>query len=164
MNNKKTAMADFEGNIDLCICTRDSEASCNCLVGTFFPCIMYGQNYAQAVDGSSSSSCWLPCCCHWLADSLVSGIASTGPGGALQPVHVPLGCLLRATHRQAIAKRKEHCLLSVLVETFCWGCSMAQVHKYLKEHPGEFKSTSSVLGLINSMTEDEQQLNRNGSG
>ena len=87
-----------------------------------------------------------------------------GARGALQPVHVPLGCLLRATHRQAIAKHQEHCLLSVLVETFCWGCSMAQVHKYLKEHPGEFKSTSSVLGLINSMADDEQHLNRNGSG
>ena len=151
-------MVDF-GNIDFCVCMRDGDACCDCCLASFCPCIMYGMNYTKATG--NHTGCCMPCCCHLVADCVVSGAASSGPSGPIQPIHLPLGCLLRATHRQAVANssnHKENPCLSILVEAFCWGCSMAQVRTYLKTREAQFNTTSSVFGLIecrNTMTSDE---------
>ena len=145
-------MTDFDGGIGLCVCLNDSEACCNCLLGTFCPCCMYAHNYQTA----GGQSFFLPCCCHMVADCAVSGAASSGPAGVAQPIHVPLGCVLRANHRQAIAKNgNENYIESILVETLCWGCSMAQISKYLKQNQQKFEPSNTVFGFIkqkNSMT------------
>jgi hypothetical protein len=67
----------------------------------------------------------------------------------------PIACCLRYTHRRAAANGREGAAASMLKETFCWSCSLTQVHKELSHNNKEKKkkifASRDLLGTLEAV-------------
>ena len=110
------------------------------------PELAFAYNYVLATRPKNTDAYLghgvVPFLCTLMAD-LVVWSTSRSLGGPVE-LFIPLGFLLRATHRQALfghdavraaggnSTDAESCAESVLVELLCWGCSLSQVHSHLR--------------------------------
>ena len=63
---------------------------------------------------------------------------------------LPLGYLLRANHRSLVLPIKESYWESLLVEAFCWGCSLAEVRRALARAPRAPFESKAIVGLLHA--------------
>ena len=160
MNDKK------QWHTGLFSCTNSTGNCCFCCLSAFCPSIGYGLNYNLATQ----KSCCIPCILHFCCDGLVSSITQ----GLFQlnaALNLPLGCILRVNHRQFFAgfdattdddtadnKHRETLLSSLILEIFCWSCSLAQVRREIHfcktEIPDCLIEGDPYTGAFHSMQED----------
>ena len=121
-------------------CHNDDHDCCIFITACFCPAVVYGINYSIIAKGNEDSTyhCLLPCITHSLVDSFLStfalGACWGGPcaNGGCSGVPLPLACCLRYNHRRTaiwLQRAEEAEAMSMLKETFCWGCSLAQVNR-----------------------------------
>ena len=147
-------------------CFNDMEDFCFCCISLPCPSIGYGMNYSRAAipkGQTPAASCYAPCCLHLCSDYIVSIITQSLHMGAA--CHLPFGCILRQNHRQTLAgydaikkPQGENIIHSLLVEIFCWSCSLAQVRREIKYHQGinsnGFKMPGNpYIGYFHSMVD-----------
>jgi hypothetical protein len=155
--NMTTPKSSSEWAGGLCGCTSGSEEECHCCVfASLCPAIMYGLNYELATttaghiaQKSGDCGCILPCISHTLVDACVSAIALSVCCGSNLSVHMPLACCLRYTHRRAAvasASSNETKCYSITVETLCYGCSMSQVNRQLKQNKRQTDAGHAAAG------------------
>jgi Cys-rich protein (TIGR01571 family) len=138
-------------------CFSDLDSFGFCVMSCFCPGIAYGINYDTVAGGGALS----PCVLHTVLDVcfMTDAFHSFNVLNVYAPLP-PIGCCLRYTHRRVAANGRERPAVSMLKETFCWACSLTQVHKDFLINTEEKKKTivssSEVLGtldLLNGMNQ-----------
>ena len=138
-------------------CCSDRYSFGFCVMSCICPAIAYGINY----DTVSVGGPYAPCVLHTVADvcCVTDAFHSFNVLNVYAPLP-PIGCCLRYTHRRVAANGRERPAVSMLKETFCWACSLTQVHKDFLINTEEKKKTivssSEVLGtldLLNGMNQ-----------
>lgn len=104
-----------------------------CLMACVCPAIAYGLNFSAATT-NDECDCIMPALAHVIVDSVATPILCCGYHTLTV---LPFACCLRYTHRRTavtLANSTETKLDSLLAETFCWGCSQAQVARQAMRH------------------------------
>lgn len=140
-------------------CEGNKANCCFCAMACCCPAIGYGMNYSLAVNdqrqnNKSGCACLLPCFFHGALDGLMSTIGHYATAASW--LNVPLGCILRANHRIRVLPSSESYCEALLVEAFCWGCSMAEVRRMLQDKSVPYPSSNHALGLLSPPVTNSQ--------
>lgn len=128
----------------------EDDEECLCVVGACVcPCVGYAWNYAVAVQQEDSCYTWLlPCCVHFALDGAVSWVAAHFSG--IPYLMLPVGTVLRVLQRRVV--EKEDVATTCVEELVCWGCSIGEVNRKLREREREhlppYGVGNSVLGTL----------------
>jgi len=145
-------------------CCDSSDDACCCVASAVCPGIAYGENYALAVRDPHGCACCCPCVMHSILDALVPAALTGALPGRQYLANIPLGCCLRTWQRSVVVntylllsadqpqqqppQEREPLWESFLLETFCWPCSLVQIHKTLKNNGAVAFTGNSLLGTL----------------
>jgi Cys-rich protein (TIGR01571 family) len=140
----------------LCGCLGNDEDCGIFIAALFCPAVVYGINYSIVMKTDDSHSCIMPCIAHALLDSFLSTLACCGgPCVDGRGTPLPLACCLRYNHRRVALwmhnDKSESKAMSMVYETLCWSCSLAQVHRQFKKN-GDALLPSGKIVKGNNLT------------
>ena len=160
--------AQWRWKSGLCHCCNSSNSNeeeddeeCLCVIGACVcPCAGYAWNYAVAVQRDDKEHvCWTclwPCCVHFALDGAVSALAAHFSG--IPYLMLPVGTILRVMQRRVVEKEKESLTSTCVEELFCWGCSIGEMNRKLREREREhlpaYVGTSGLLGTLSEPPSD----------
>lgn len=113
-----------------------------CVLGCFCPCVAFGENLHQVGLVRNCMAPALTQCCCWAAAGAVANTGLVGAaiaGGLTCAAACQRGCFRQALSRQLFGKQQQEMLCqSVLLEFFCYPCSLAQVRAEIVTHEVTF--------------------------
>ena len=162
MPRRPVAYPDADVEIDdpwhggLCNCCSADE-DCLCVVGACAcPCAGYAWNYTVAVQKESDlCTGFLPCFIHVALDGVISGLAAYFSG--IPYLVLPAGTLLRVVQRHAV--EKESLSNTCVEELFCWGCSIGEVNRKLREREVEHLPPYDGNPILGTLSEPPMSTN-----